>query len=98
MKTIEELTTLAPHHTTGGVWIEEAKVLSLDADLIRYQIQGNVDVALFYDSECDDADSEETFPYECTTAAPTSDPIKFDSSKTEMKVDTRSWHGDDDEE
>jgi hypothetical protein len=63
-------------------------VLSLEADGIRYQIKGNVDVTLVYGSKGDQAEIDESFPYECTTVAPASDPNKFDSSQTEMKVDT----------
>lgn len=76
------------------MWIEEAKVLSLDADTIRYHIDGSVDVTLLYGSRSDGAEIEEDFPYQCTTTASAADPTKFDSSNTEMKVDTSSWHGD----
>jgi hypothetical protein len=70
-------------------------VLSLDAYGVRYGVKGNVDVTLHYGSKGDRAEIEESFPYECTTAAPVSAPLKFDSSQTVMKVDTSSWHGDD---
>jgi hypothetical protein len=98
MQTIAELDEIAGNYNTGAVLIEEAKVLSLNADSIQYQIEGNVDVTLLHGSGSDGAEFEENFPYKCTTTAPASDPIKFDSSKTEMKVDTGSWHGDDEPE
>jgi hypothetical protein len=93
-ETIAELDEIAGHYNTGAVWIEEAKVLSLDADRIQYHIEGNVDVTLLYGSGSDGAEIDEDFPYKCTTTAPASDPTKFDSSKTKMKVDTSSWNGD----
>lgn len=97
-ETIAELDEIAGRYSTGIVWIEEAKVASLDADSIKYHMTGSVDVTLLYGSGSDGAQIDENFPYECTTTAPASDPIRFDTSKTEMKVDTSSWHGDDEVE
>jgi hypothetical protein len=41
----------------------------------------------------DQAEIDESFPYECATVAPAS-AIRFDSSQTEMKVDTTSCVAD----
>ena len=43
-ETIQELDEIAGRYETGFVWLEEVKVLSLDADMIRDQIKGSVDV------------------------------------------------------
>lgn len=54
--------------------VEEAKVLSIDDNMIRYQIKGSVDVTLHYADRSDPTEIYDSFPYECTTAAPASDP------------------------
>jgi hypothetical protein len=90
-ETIQELDEITGRYETGIVWVEEAKVLSLDADMIRYQIKGSVDVTLHYGGRSDPTEIHESFPYECTTTAPMSDPTKCDSSETKMVVDTSSW-------
>jgi Predicted pPIWI-associating nuclease len=90
-ETIQELDEIAGRYETGMVSVEEAKVLSVDASTIRYQIKGSVDVTLHYGGGSDPTDIGESFPYECTAAAPVSDPTKFDSSETKMVVDTSSW-------
>jgi hypothetical protein len=97
-ETIAELDEIAGHYNTGAVWIEETKVVSLDADSIQYHIEGSVDVTLMHGPKADGVEFEENFPYQCTTTAPASDPTNFDTSKTEMKVDTSSWHGDGDDD
>jgi hypothetical protein len=58
---------------------------------------GSVDVTLHYGSGADAATIEENFPFTCTTAASTAEPLKPLSEHTEMKVDTSSWHGEVDE-
>ncbi len=90
-ETVRELDEIAGRYETGAVWIEEAKVLSIDGDMIRYQIRGSVDVTLHYGGRSDPVEIDESFPYECTTAAPVSDPTKFVSSETKIVVDTSSW-------
>jgi len=74
------------------------RVLSIEGDMIRYEITGSVDVTLHYGSGSDAATIEENFPFTCTTAASTSEPLKLLSNHTEMKVDTSSWHGEPEEE
>jgi len=97
-ETIQELDLLAGHHyETGSVWIGDAKVISLDADALHCQVKGSVDVTLVYGSKGDPAEIAEQFPFECTTVAPATNPTEFDSEQTEMKVDTSSWYGDDEE-
>lgn len=93
-ETIGELDILAGHYSTDIVWIEEAKVISLNADSIQCEITGTVDVTLLYGPKTDQAELKDNFPYQCTTFAPASDPTNFDSSKTTMKVDTTSWFDD----
>jgi hypothetical protein len=41
---------------------------------------------------------EETFPFTCTTAATTAEPLRLLSNQTEMKVDTSSWHEEPEED
>ena len=77
-ETIGELDILAGHYETGAVWIDEAKVLSINADSIEYEVTGSVDVTLLYGSKSDRAEIKENFPYKCTTVAPASDPTNFD--------------------
>jgi hypothetical protein len=101
-QTIDELGEISGHYTVDIVWIDEAEVLSLDADTIKYLVRGNVEVTLLYGSSSDrakdnGAEIDESFPYECRTVAPASDPTKFDSAETEMKVDTRGWFGEEQE-
>lgn len=93
-ETIGELDILAGHYSTDIVWIEEAKVISLNADSIECEVTGSVDVTLLYGPKTDQAEIKDSFPYQCTTVAPASDPTNFDSSKTTMKVDTTSWFDD----
>ena len=90
-ETIQKLDEIAGRYETGIVWVEEAKVLSIGADFIQYQIRGSVDVTLHYGGRSDPAELRESFPFECTTAAPVSDPTEFNSSQTKMVVDTNSW-------
>jgi hypothetical protein len=61
--TIQELDQIAGHYETGSVWIDDAKVLSLDADGIRYEVKGSVDVTLVYGPKGDRAEINESFPY-----------------------------------
>lgn len=97
-ETIQELDEISSHYSTDIVWIEEAEVLSLDADSIKYRMKGSVDVTLLYGSASDragdtGAELKDNFPYTCETAAPAADPTKFNSTATTMKVDTSSWFG-----
>jgi hypothetical protein len=43
----------------GAVLVEDAKVLSLDADASRYRVEGNVDVMLIHGSKSDRVEFEE---------------------------------------
>jgi hypothetical protein len=97
-ETIDSLDLIAGHYETGGVLYDEMRVISIDADTIRYEITGSVDVSLHYGTGSDSATIEENFPYTCTTAASTAEPLKLLSAQTEMKVDTSSWHGESDED
>lgn len=90
-ETIQELSEIAGHYETGIVLVEEARVVSVDADMIRYQIKGYVDVTLHYGGRSDPTEIDESFQYDCTTAAPVSVPTKFDRAETKMAVDTSSW-------
>jgi hypothetical protein len=92
-QTIETLGEVSTHYETGAVWIDDVKVLSLDADRIKYRIKGNVAVTLLYGSGSDRANDTgaeiaESFPYDCQTLASASDPTKFDAEQTTMEVDT----------
>jgi hypothetical protein len=97
-ETIDSLDLIAGRYETGGVLYDEMRVVSIDADTIRYEITGSVDVSLHYGSGSDAATIEENFPFTCTTAASTAEPLKLLSEQTEMKVDTSSWHGEADED
>ncbi len=97
-ETIDSLDLIAGRYETGGVLYDEMHVLSIDGDTIRYEITGSVDVTLHYGSGSDAAMIEENFPFTCTTAASTAEPLKLLPNQTEMKVDTSSWHGEPDED
>jgi hypothetical protein len=97
-ETIDSLDLIAGRYETGGVLYDEMRVVSIDADTIRYEITGSVDCTLHYGSGSDAATIEESFPFTCTTAASTAEPLKLLSAQTEMKVDTSSWHGEPDED
>jgi hypothetical protein len=97
-ETIDSLDLIAGRYETGGVLYDEMRVVGIDADTIRYEITGSVDVSLRYGSGSDAATIEENFPFTCTTAASTGEPLKLLSAQTEMKVDSSSWHGEPDED
>ncbi|MCF2524932.1 hypothetical protein [Bradyrhizobium sp. G127] len=97
-ETIDSLDLVAGHYETGGVLYDEMRVLSIDGDIIRYEITGNVDVTLHYGSGSDAAMIEENFPFVCTTAATIAEPIQLLSNQTEAKVDTSSWRGEPEED
>jgi Predicted pPIWI-associating nuclease len=97
-ETIDSLDIIAGRYETGGVLYDEMRVASIDADTIRYEITGSVDVSLHYGSGSDAATIEEDFPFTCTTAASTAEPLKLLSDQTEMKVDTSSWQGEPDDD
>jgi Predicted pPIWI-associating nuclease len=97
-ETIDSLDLIAGHYETGGALYDEMRVLSIDGDSIRYEITGSVDVTLHYGSGSDGAMIEENFPFVCTTAATTAEPLQLLSDQTEMKVDTSSWYGEPEEE
>jgi hypothetical protein len=96
-ETIDSLDLIAGRYETGGVLYDGMRVLSIDSDMIRYEITGGVDVTLHYGSGSDAAAIKENFPFTCTTAASIAEPLKLLSEQTEMNVDTGSWHGEDDE-
>jgi Predicted pPIWI-associating nuclease len=73
------------------------RVLSLDDGTIRYEITGSVNVTLHYGSGADAAEIKDSFPFTCTTAASSTEPLKLLSDQTEMNVDTSSWHGEGEE-
>jgi Predicted pPIWI-associating nuclease len=97
-ETIGSLDLIAGRYETGGVLYDEMRVLSIDGDAIRYEITGSVDVTLHYGSGSEATTIEEDFPFTCTTAAATAEPLKLLSNQTEMKVDTSSWHGEPEED
>jgi hypothetical protein len=97
-QTIDSLDLIAGRYETGIVLYDEMRVLSIEDDTIRYEITGSVDVTLHYGSGSDAATIEENFPFTCTTAASTAEPLKLLSEHTEMAVDTSSWHGEPDED
>lgn len=86
------------HYETEGVLYEEMRVLGIDPDTIRYEITGSVDVTLHYGPKSDPATIQHNFPFTCTTEASTGEPLKLLSERTNMNVDTSSWHENDEEE
>ena len=97
-ETIDSLDLIAGRYETEGVLYDEMRVLSIDTDTIRYEITGSVDVTLHHGSGSDAATIKDNFPFTCTTAASTTEPLKLLSDQTEMEVDTSSWHGENEEE
>lgn len=97
-ETIDSLDLIAGNYETEGVLYDEMRVLSLDEGTIRYEITGSVNVTLHYGSGADAAEIKDSFPFTCTTAASTTEPLKLLSDQTEMNVDTSSWHGEGEEE
>lgn len=94
-ETIDSLDLIAGNYETEGVLYDEMRVLSIDSDTIRYEITGSVNVTLYYGSGSDPAEIKASFPFTCTTAASTTEPLKLLADQTVMKVDTSSWHGED---
>jgi hypothetical protein len=93
-ETIENLNIIASHYTTEGVLFDEAGVLEIGSEFIRYRATGTVDVELQYGGKSDPVQIDQTFPFTCTMAAKVSDPFNFLGDMTTMEVDTSSWHGD----
>jgi hypothetical protein len=93
-ETIENLDIIASNYTTEGVLFDEASVLEIGAEFIRYRVNGTVDVELQYGGKSDPVQIDETFPFECTLGAGIGDPFNFLGDMTTMEVDTSSWHGD----
>ena len=91
-ETIDSLDLIAGRYETGGVLYDEMRVLGIDGHTIRYEITGSIDVTLHYGSGSDSATIEENFPFTCTAAASTAEPLKLLSEQTEIKVDTSSWY------
>ena len=94
-QTLEELAIISGRYATEGVLIDQAEVVYLDADSIRYRFTGYVNVSLMAGSSRDGVEFNESFPFVCITTAPASAPTNFDSDNTEIKVDTSSWTGED---
>jgi hypothetical protein len=64
-ETIDSLDLIAGRYKTGGVLYDETRVVSIDADTIRYEITGSVDVSLHYGSGSDAATIDGNFPFTC---------------------------------
>jgi Predicted pPIWI-associating nuclease len=96
-RTIDNLDILAGHYTTEGVLFDEANVLEIGSESIRYRVTGTVDVNLQYGGKSDPVQIDETFPFACTITAKVTEPFKFLDDMTEMEVDTSSWHGEGDD-
>lgn len=97
-ETIDNLDLIAGRYETEGASYDEMRVVSINADVIGYKITGSVDVMLHYGSGSDAVTIKENFPFTCTAAASAAEPFKLLSEQTEMKVDTSSWYGKDEEE
>lgn len=95
-ETIGSLDLIAGRYETGSVLYDEMRVLDIAAHEISYEITGSVSVALEYGSREDAATINEAFPFTCTTAATTAEPFILLQDRTEVTVDTSSWHGDED--
>jgi Predicted pPIWI-associating nuclease len=93
-ETIDSLDLIAGRYETGGVLTDEMHVLGIDAEAIRYEITGSVDVTLHYGSRSDAAAIDENFPFTCTAEASVAAPLKLLQDETQMKVDTSAWHGE----
>jgi hypothetical protein len=78
------------------VLIDDPEILSMDADKVRCRFTGTVDVTLVAGGRHDTIEFNESFPFECTTVAPATEPENFDPDETEASVDTSSWTGPDD--
>jgi hypothetical protein len=92
-ESIDSLDLIAGHYETGIVWADNMRVLSIDADSIRYEVTGDVDVTLHYGSGSDETSIEESFPFTCTTAASIEKPLQLRKDATEAEVDTSEWYG-----
>ena len=97
-ETIDSLDLIAGCYETEGVLYDEMRVLGIDGSIIRYEITGSVDVTLHYGSGSDAATIKDSFPFTCTTAASAAEPLKLLSKHTDMKVDTSSWYGEQQQE
>jgi hypothetical protein len=94
-QTIDELAIISGRYATEGVLLDDAEVISLDADAIRYRFTGSVAVTLMAGGKADGVEFNESFPFECETSAAAAAPADFSSDDTKVKVDTSSWTGRD---
>jgi len=96
-ETIGSLDELAGHHSIEVVYTDRMHVLDIDAEIIRYEASGTIDVELRWGSGSDfrnddGATLNENLPFRCETAAPVDQPYSFYSELTAVIVDTSKWY------
>jgi hypothetical protein len=96
-ETILSLDELAGHHSIEAVYTDWMRVVDIDAETIRYEAGGTVDVELQWGSSSDFRNGDgailsESFPFKCDTAAPASQPYNFYGELTNVTVDTGKWY------
>lgn len=93
----EELDRLSTHSSVEGVDLYELKIVSMDANKIKFAGHGNVDVRLQYGSDSDvgrgdGVVSSDSFPLKCQFEADTCSPLEISVVPGSLNVDTISFY------
>lgn len=93
----DELDRLSTHTSVEGVDLYSLKITSMDAETIRYEGRGNVDVRLQYGSDSDvERDdgvvSSDSYPLTCQFSAATCSPLDISVVWGTLIIDTDSFY------
>ena len=94
---IRSLNLLATRYSIKAVLTDQTHVREIDAEIIKYEATGTVDVELQYGSGSDfrkgeGATLDQCFPFRCEISAPVESPYSFYSELTVVDVDTSEWY------
>lgn len=96
-ETIQSLDEIAAHHCIDEIYLEDIKIVSIDAHTIHFEVRGTVSVQLQWGSNSDvrrgdGALMDNNFPFWVTMWSPVENVTAFED--TDYSVDTSSWWGD----
>lgn len=93
--TVQELDEIATHYQVDGCNIDELKLVELNANTIKFELQGSVDCQLQYgsDSDCARGDGlrvDDNYPLSCVLVADIAEPLKL--TVETLRVDNSSFY------
>lgn len=102
-ETIDDIDSIATHHTVEDISVEEVNVVSLNGTRLTLAVSGYVEVELQWGSggdlrRGDGAIADESFPLTCEFSSSVKAPDKFELTPDSLKVDNDSWFGFDDDD